>query len=202
MKLILASTSPYRKHLLEKTGIPFTCENPGVDEVALQKKFTERGMSPFEISEELSYRKGLAVHSRITGHGACLVLSGDQLLQFDSQAIGKPGTPEKAFAQLKMLQGHPHQLITSITLFHGNEVVRHTEVVQLRMRQLSDGEIRNYLETDQPFDCAGSYKIEKSGIALFENIQTHDFTAIEGIPMIWLCNKLKEFKYEFFSRRT
>ena len=113
--------------------------------------------------------------------------------------MGKPHTFEKARKQLQQLQGQTHQLITAVTLL-SEDFERHlNHITYLTMRNLSDLEIDNYLKKDEPYDCAGSYKIEKHGIILFSEIKTDDFSAIQGLPLIWISNQLKELGYEFFQ---
>ena len=199
MKIILASSSKYRQQLLQKTGLPFETLSIPVDESSIQLQLQEQKKSPQQIAEELSSAKGKAVFAQLAASGPHLIISGDQLVNLKGTILGKPGTFDNAFAQLKKMQGHSHHLITSITLTTNNSVLTHSCLTELKMRQLTDSEITNYLHRDKPYDCAGSYKIEDSGIALFESVVSEDFTSIQGIPMIWLCNKLKEYNYEFFQ---
>lgn len=199
MKLILASTSPYRKVLLSKAGINFECLSPLLDEEATKCKLLKENKSPQQIAEEISYLKGDSILQNIKDKKESLIVSGDQLVDFNGKILGKPGSFEKAVEQIKLLQNTIHRLITCVTLSTPEKVIRHTSITVLKMRSLSNEEIINYIQRDKPYDCAGSYKIEENGIALFESIVSDDFTAIQGMPMIWLCNQLKEQGYEFFK---
>jgi septum formation protein len=197
MTLILASTSPYRASLLKKTGIPFETMKPAVDEDVLKQQLLEKGISPSELAKKLSYEKGQSVFKSLNKPDA-VVVSGDQLAELNGEILGKPGSFEKARQQLKKLSSHTHRLLTAVTITAHTGSETFLEVTEMTMRALSDGEIERYLELDTPYDCAGSYKIEENGIPLFSSITGEDFTSIQGIPMIWLCNKLKEYNCEFF----
>jgi septum formation protein len=183
---------------LLRAGFTFETYPPKIDEELLKNDLLKLGRRPVEIAEELSVQKGLNILSQFSNTPEVLVISGDQLVELQGRVLGKPGNFENAFKQLLEMQNKNHQLITSITLSSSKEIVRYNSITQLRMRRLNEKEIKNYLLRDQPYDCAGSYKIEQNGIVLFESIISDDFTAIQGIPMIWLCNKLKEYNYELF----
>lgn len=197
MQIVLASQSPYRKNLLEKMGLTILTTNPELNEDDLKKTLEQKKYSAHEISKTLAYEKGLSVLKKFSEDS--LIISGDQLVSFEDHILGKPGNFENAAAQLQIMNGKWHELITSVCIFHKNKYVQHTDITKLKMKQLSTAEISSYLKHDQPYDCAGSYKIEKSGVILFESIDCQDFTAIQGIPLIWLSNKLKEYSYEFFK---
>ncbi|MGZ3726150.1 MAG: Maf family protein [Pseudobdellovibrio sp.] len=197
MNFILASQSSYRRQLIEKLGIPFTIQGPGISEAALKSELHH--LTPEQLAEELSLQKGLSVFNSRADRKEILVLSGDQLVECGSEILGKPGSFEKAFEQLKKLTGKTHRLVTAVTLISAEKTVKHTEITTIKMRRLSDDEIKGYLQRDLPFDCAGSYKIEDHGIALVDSVQTNDFTSIQGIPLIWLGHQLKEHHYEFFK---
>lgn len=199
MDLILASQSPYRRQLIEKIGIQFTCQLPTISEEELKAHLISQQLPPAALATELSRQKGLSVFNQLPSQQNQIVLAGDQLVQFQNEIIGKPNTFEKAFEQLKKMNNKTHQLITAVTLITEKKIIPHTHITELKMRHLSDQEITHYLKKDFPYDCAGSYKIENSGITLFETINCSDFTAIQGLPMLWLCNQLKELGYEFFT---
>ena len=199
MELILASQSKYRQSLLKKIGVPFSCQNPLLAEEEVKENLVSQNLTPYEIANELAIQKGLSLFQKMTDQKQKIVISGDQLVQFNNEILGKPLSFENAFLQLKKMNDNTHQLITSIALITDEKIIQHTEVINMKMRMLSDQEISNYLKKDEPFDCAGSYKIEKHGIALFDSIECHDFSAIEGLPLLWLCKQLKEFQYEFFT---
>lgn len=186
MKLILASTSRYRQAQLERLGLPFETAAPGVDEDA----FKSVGLSPRELAERLAIAKTEAVAAR---EPTAVVIGGDQVPAIGGGFLDKPETRERAIAQLERLGGRTHELITAIAVAEGGRVRhRHTDVTRLTMRSLSLAEIERYLDADQPWDCAGAYRIEARGIALFERIESDDHTAIQGLPMIALCSILRE----------
>lgn len=198
MNLILASTSPYRKQLLEKMGISFDCVKPDLNEEQLKESLLKQNHSPVQIAESLSKAKCKAAFKQINNDNS-VIIAGDQLVAFDNTVLGKPHTSEKAIAQLQQLNGQKHQLITAVSLFIRGKVIHKNHITHLHMKNLSENEIKNYVLKDKPLDCAGSYKIEEHGITLFEAIDCDDFTAIQGLPMIWLSNCLKENGYEFFK---
>lgn len=197
MKLILASTSVYRKELFTKLGLAFSCVEPEVDEENLKSELLRLTYSPEKIAEALSFEKGNSVFKNQMGD--CLVISGDQLIAFENQIVGKPLSFEKAVEQLTLLNGKTHQLITAITLIAPQLTVKFNHISLMKMKNLSRQELINYAKFDNPVDCSGSYKIEKYGITLFEAIECDDFTAIQGLPMLWLSNYLKGMNYEFFT---
>ena len=198
MQLILASTSPYRKSQLSKFGIPFLCEKPEVNEETLKTELLNHKISPLRIAVQLSEAKARSVAMKYSSASDRLIISGDQLVEFESEILGKPLNSENARRQLHKLNSKSHKLITCISLLKADQVLTHTEIAELKMNRLSENEIDRYLNIDSPYDCAGSYKIESYGIALFESIKTADFTSIQGLPMLWLAQKLREYQYEFF----
>lgn len=180
MKIILASTSVYRKQLLERLGFDFVCEDPELDE----RPFQELGLSPQDLAERLAYEKARAVFNR---YPDCIVLGGDQLGEIEGQILGKPHSFENAFSQIKMMNNKSHSLITSICILSpGNEKI-YTDITKLKMRNLSDDQIKTYLNKDEPYDCAGSYKLECLGISLFESIDGDDHNSIMGLPLMKLA---------------
>ncbi len=183
-ELILASTSPYRRQLLERLGLPFRCASPDLDE----STFKNLGLSPRDLAERLAQEKARAVSNR---QPAAFVLGGDQLATIDGQILGKPGSFEAAVQQLTHLSGHDHALITAIALVHGEKVWTHTDETILTMRPLTEPEIRRYVKADLPLDCAGAYKLEARGITLFERIASADHSAITGLPLIALTDLLR-----------
>ena len=195
-KLILGSTSVYRKELMLKLGIPFETVKPSCDEEALKKTFLAEGKSPLRVAESLAFEKAASLNNKFK---SAVVIGGDQLVDFDGHIIGKSKTFEKAKEQLQAMAGRTHNLITSIAIL--NEDKKHilNHISKMKMKKLTSTEIENYLRLDLPFDCAGSYKIERSGICLFDKIETDDFSAIQGMPMMWVSQKLKELGYELFT---
>ncbi len=184
-KLVLASTSPYRRALLERLGVAFQVAAPRCDEEALK----EPGQPPAYVAMRLSRAKALSL---LTGNEGAFILGSDQVVDLDEQILGKPHTVPGAIAQLKRLRGRAHQLVTGLALVCPNgEIETHLDVHTLTMRNLSDAEIERYVERELPLDCAGSYKIESAGISLFERIEGEDFTAITGLPLMKLSHLLR-----------
>lgn len=183
MKLILASTSPYRRALLERLGIPFTTQAPKFDE----EKAKTHKRTPLELAQFLALEKAKSLASP-----HCVVIGSDQLVSFESEILGKPGSIEKAKAQLSRLQGKSHELITAVAIVADGKTVEFFDRTSITLRKLSAEEIANYVNADQPIDCAGSYKFEKRGISLIEKLQCADPTAIEGLPLIQLITHLRQ----------
>lgn len=186
--LILASTSKYRGALLKQLGWPFEAIAPGVDE----EQFKHQDLTPQDLAIELSRAKAKAVY--IHYEGSC-VIGSDQVCCIGDKIFDKPGTLEKAVEQLMEMQGKSHELLTAVTVMTPENETTFLNTTTLHMRDLTEEEIRNYLEADEPFDCAGSYKLESRGIKLFERIEMTDHTAIIGLPLIELSNVLIHFGY-------
>lgn len=186
--LILASTSVYRKELLSKLGFPFLAEKPTFNEDSAKSENTH--LAPAELCIFLGQGK-----ARSLATAQNCIVGSDQMAVLAGERLGKPGNLEKAITQLTKMQGKSHELLTSVTVIYKGQEKSFLDKTILKMRPLSLKEIERYLHLDQPFDCAGSYKIEKHGISLFENIQTEDFTAIPGLPLLKLGKILREFGY-------
>ena len=201
--MVLASGSVYRKELLQKLGVPFTCASPDINEDKLKKIMQQQGLAPEEIAQTLSFEKGQQIFRKQAA--LALVIAGDQLVAFENQLLGKPETPDVALKQLAQLNGKTHRLITAVTIFRPDSVpIKYTHISHLKMKSLSSRELENYIALDKPIDCAGSYKIEKHGITLFESIECDDFSAIQGLPLLWLSNYLhsnylRRSGHEFFT---
>ncbi len=185
MDLILASTSPYRRALIERLGLPFRCVAPLVDEDALKVTFGDR--QPQELAERLALAKAQSVADLEPG---ATVIGGDQLVVFEGRVLGKPGTFERAVAQLQELSGRTHELITALVVIHDGTIYAHTDLTKMTLRRLTPDQTSRYVRADQPIDCAGSYKLEARGITLFERIESHDHSAIIGVPLIALTTIL------------
>lgn len=192
-KIILASTSPYRKALLNRLMIHFECSAPNVDEDLFKAKISD----PYELAHILSYEKANAIAK---DNSESIVIGSDQLAHLNGEILGKPKTFEKAFEQLKKLSGKTHELITAVSIIHLNQVLHFTNITKLDMRALSDEQIKNYLKKDGPFDCAGSYKLELHGISLFKTIDTTDQTAIVGLPLLDTAESLSKLGIEIPGR--
>jgi septum formation protein len=126
-------------------------------------------------------------------HGKAIVIGCDQVCAFGERALDKPDSPAAAIALLQQLQGKEHMLITAVTVQKGKESEEFVDVAMLRMRELKAAEIKRYVEQDQPVGCAGGYKFERAGIALFERVQGEDHTAIVGLPLLKLSAALRKF---------
>ncbi len=189
LDVVLASTSPYRRVLLERLGISFRSIAPICDETALKAEES----NPIRLAESLAHAKAASLSADNTG---ATIIGCDQLVSWNGQIFGKPLTHERAVEQLISLAGHEHDLITAVVVLSGSKVFHHTDVTKLWMRPLSRAAIERYVLAEQPLDCAGSFKIESRGITLFERIETNDQTAITGLPLIALVSILSELGFE------
>jgi septum formation protein len=181
--LVLASTSRYRSELLARLQVPFTTADPGVDEAAFKKT----GLAPRPLAERLAFEKASAVQKRFPD---AVIIGGDQLVALGDESLGKPGSPQGAVEQLLRLAGREHTLITALVVLHRERAIAHTDITRLRVRPLDRAAIERYVAVDNPVDCAGSYKIESLGIALFAAIETGDPTAIQGLPLLAVAGAL------------
>ncbi|MBP6775668.1 MAG: septum formation inhibitor Maf [Piscinibacter sp.] len=184
LRLILASTSPYRQELLARLRLPFTVEAPDVDESR------HAGETPAALALRLALAKARAVAER---HPEALVIGSDQVADLDGEPIGKPGTHERSLAQLRSMSGRNvtfHTAVAVLRLAAGYEA-QALVPVRVRVRQLDEAEIVRYLEAEQPYDCAGSAKAETLGIALLDAIESDDPTALIGLPLIRTCAMLR-----------
>jgi septum formation protein len=182
-RLVLASTSPYRRDLLQRLGLAFEAVAPRCDEEALK----DPSLPPRLLAQLLAREKALSVHE-----SDAFVLGSDQLVEIDGEVLGKPKSRERAVAQLARLAGRVHRLVTAFALVTPDGGIdEHVDVHTLHMRALSRAELERYVAADLPLDCAGSYKIERGGIALFERIEGADFTAITGLPLVALTTLLR-----------
>jgi len=186
--LILASTSKYRGELLSQLGWPFDAKAPGVDEDEIKKIIQDPG----KLAIELSRLKALSVFEKFPQ--SC-VIGSDQVCSFGEEILGKPKTKQGAIDQLKKLQGSTHQLLTAVTVMNPETSTTFLNTTTLYMRALDPDEIIQYIEADNPLDCAGSYKLEARGIKLFEKIEMTDHTSIIGLPLIELSNVLIDLGY-------
>jgi septum formation protein len=183
-RLVLASTSPYRRALLERLGVPFDPRAPLVDEDSLK----DPALAPLALAATLARAKAASL---VESEPGAAIVGCDQLVAFEGRIHGKPGSAEGAVDQLLALAGRPHQLITAMAVVYQGRWFEHTDVTTLRMRLLRRDEVERYVEADRPLDCAGSYKLEARGITLFEQIVSEDHTAITGLPLIALTSILR-----------
>jgi septum formation protein len=189
--IVLASTSGYRRALLERLGLPFRCIPPRCDEVAIKTAQLEK--APRLLAETLALAKATSL---VADEPEAAIIGCDQLVSFQGRIFGKPGTIARAIDQLAAMAGQSHELITALVVIRGERTFRHTDITTLRMRPLSRAAIERYVAADRPLDCAGSYKLESRGIALFDQIETNDHTAITGLPLIALATILCELGFE------
>jgi septum formation protein len=186
MRLVLASTSPYRRALLERLRVPFEAIAPAVDEDVVGRAHED----PAERATHLAQAKAAEVAAR---HPDALVLGSDQVCAIGPAILGKPGSRERAIEQLTSLSGRKHQLLTAVTLVvPDGRVLSHLERWTLRMRKHDRATLERYVDVDTPYDCAGSYKVEALGIALFDAIETDDFTSIVGLPLLGVARMLRD----------
>ncbi|GAB6197311.1 Maf family protein [Lysobacter xanthus] len=182
-RLVLASTSRYRRELLERLGHAFEAIAPGVDETA------QVGEGPGALVERLARAKAAAV---ALAHPDAIVIGSDQLAEFDGRVLGKPGTPDRAVGQLVAMSGREVAFLTAVCVMRGErEAGLHVDRTVVRFRTLSANEIERYVAREQPLDCAGSFKSEGLGITLFEAVETVDPTALIGLPLIATARLLR-----------
>jgi septum formation protein len=186
--LVLASTSPSRRALLKRLGVPFRCLVPRVHE----EDWKIGDWTPRELAEHLAVAKAESLRD---AEPDGTLIGGDQVVVLEGRVYGKPGTPERALEQLEALSGKSHELITALAVWHGGQTYLHTDRTTMQMRPLLTDELARYVAADSPLDCAGSYKIEERGIALFERIDTQDYTAIMGLPLVALTSLLRRLGY-------
>lgn len=184
-RLILASTSRYRRELLERLRLPFDVARPDVDETALP------GESPRDLAIRLAEAKARAVARQHASDS--WALGSDQVADVDGHALGKPGGREAAIAQLQAMSGRVVRFHTALCLAHADgRNFAGLDLTEVHFRALADAEIERYVDAEQPFDCAGSFKSEGLGITLFERIDNRDPTALIGLPMIAACDLLRK----------
>lgn len=190
--LILGSSSPYRRELLARLQIPFEVATPDIDETPLP------GERPDATALRLSRLKAEAIAAR---HPGALVIGSDQVCTLDGMQIGKPGTHEKALAQLQLMRGNTVTFHSAICLLDSRTGVAQLSDVQtlVTFRDLTDAELDAYLRIETPYDCAGSAKAEGLGIALLSRVESDDPTALIGLPLIALTGMLRQAGYPFFG---
>jgi len=183
-QLILASSSPFRRELLGRLQIPFDIAAPEADEKALP------GESPEQLVTRLAEAKARAVAEN---HGDALIIGSDQVACIDDRILGKPGDHARAFEQLKAAAGRRVTFYTGLALL--NSTSGHLQLIcepfHCYFRQLSDAQIEHYLQREQPYNCAGSFKSEGLGIALFDRLEGDDPNTLIGLPLIRLVAMLE-----------
>jgi 7-methyl-GTP pyrophosphatase len=187
--LVLASSSPYRRQLLERLRLPFAICAPHVDEAR------HSGESARETALRLAQAKAQAVAQHFPDD---LIIGSDQVAVLDATPLGKPGSHEAALAQLQLVRGRPVLFHTALCLL--NSSTRHSQIEEVatlvHFRNYTDAQAARYLELDEPYDCAGSAKIEALGVALVDRIESNDPTALIGLPLIALVSMLQRVGVE------
>jgi septum formation protein len=181
--LILASTSRYRRALLERLGLPFMAVSPNVDETA------EPGEHPGALATRLAARKAL---SQTVPQG--LIIGSDQVASLDGALLGKPGTHAAALAQLTACQGRTVVFHTAVAVHDtaAGELHEHVDLTRVQFANRSRQELERYLALEPALDCAGGFKVEGLGVSLFESVESKDPTALIGLPLIWLARSLAQ----------
>lgn len=184
-RLLLASTSPYRRELLARLRLPFETARPEVDETPLPGERCE------DLAIRLAHAKAWAVARR---QPDAWVIGSDQVAELDGRPLGKPSNAASAHAQLRASSGRTVTFHTAFSLVRAAPLaeLHGCDETRVRFRELGDDEIARYLQAEQPFDCAGSFKCEGLGISLFAAIDSRDPTALIGLPLIDLAQTLRQ----------
>ncbi len=183
--LILGSTSPYRRELLQHLSVPFTTAAPDIDETRLPAE------SPADMVKRLSLGKAKAVAAT---HTDALIIGSDQCAVLREEVMGKPGTHANAVSQLRKASGQTVTFLTGLCLYDSRDNSYQLDIVpfEVDFRTLTDTEIENYLLKDQPYNCAGSFRSESLGVTLFKRMRGDDPSALIGLPLIRLSQMLRQ----------
>ena len=183
LKILLASSSPYRRNLLEKLGIAFEWASPNVDETPLLKE------SPSQLAHRLAETKARHFAGKFPNH---LIIGSDQVVSFNDLTLGKPHTHANATTQLKSFCNQEVTFVTGLCLLNpaANRTQISVESYKVKFRRLTDTQIENYLTREKPYDCAGSFKAEGLGISLFDRLEGDDPNTLIGLPLIALTRML------------
>ncbi|MBI3777090.1 MAG: septum formation inhibitor Maf [Gammaproteobacteria bacterium] len=183
--LVLASTSPYRKELLQRLGLQFQTAAPNVDETRLSDE------TPEQLVRRLAEEKARAVVKQFPD---ALIIGSDQVAVIGEEILTKPGTHENAVIQLQHCSGQSVTFLTGLCLFNARTGKAQIEAVPFRVhfRPLNSAQIENYLRREQPYNCAGSFKSEGLGIALFDRLEGDDPATLIGLPLIRLTRMLEQ----------
>jgi septum formation protein len=184
--IVLASTSPHRRALLARLGLPFDCVTPAVTE-------NERpGELPAARAARLALAKARAVAD---AHPDAIVIGSDQVASLEAAGsaalLHKPGNRAMCREQLTAMSGRTARFDTAVAMVHGDTEVTHTDLTLVHFRRLDDAAIERYMDLEPSFDCAGGFKCEGLGVSLFESVETRDPTALVGLPLIWVCAALR-----------
>jgi MAF protein len=183
LPLLLASSSPYRRELLERLRLPFVCASPDIDE-------SHRPDEPaVELVKRLAREKAMALAERFPGH---LIIGSDQVAVLGERILGKPHTFERALEQLSASSGNSVSFLTGLALYNSQTGQCQVDCVPftVHMRELDQARITRYLNAEQPYDCAGSFKAEGLGVSLFRATEGPDATSLIGLPLIRLVDML------------
>jgi septum formation protein len=186
--IFLASSSPYRRGLLDRFLDQYETLTPDVDES------NDQGLAPQELATYLARKKAEAI---VQNAREALIIGADQLAVLDDRVLGKPGDHQKAVEQLLAASGKAVTFLTAVCILDpiGRSRFEHTDKTTVRFRQFDRRLAEAYLRHDKPYDCAGSFKLEGAGFVLFESVQTDDPTALIGLPMIWVADRLLQLGY-------
>jgi len=195
MTLVLASTSPYRKTLLERLGLRFETAAPKTDETAMA------GETPEALVTRLAEAKARAIAPQ---YSDALIIGSDQVAVLDGEILGKPGTHDTAVQQLRNASGREVKFLTGLCLLNARTQQAHVKLVPFSVvfRALSEAQIQYYLQQEKPYDCAGSFKSEGLGISLFERLDGDDPNALIGLPLIELIRLLSAEGVDVLSSQT
>ena len=193
--LYLASTSPYRRQLLERLAIPFSAVAPGVDEERLAEEDSAA------LATRLAAAKAAAVAAR---HPGAVVIGSDQVATTpEGRILGKPGSVERAVEQLLAASGRAVVFLTAVAVVRADgSIETHTDRTTAVFRTLSEAEVRRYIDLDRPLDCAGSFRSEALGAALLERVDNQDPTGLIGLPLVWLAGALRRAGLDPLSAST
>lgn len=183
-RIILASSSTYRRELLTRLGLAFEVESPEVDETP------QPGEPAAELAERLARLKARTIAARIPN---AVVIGSDQVAECHGRLLGKPGTPDRALQQLRGMQGAEVLFHTAVAVVNGAQCRTAVVPTRVRMRQLDDNQLLRYLRRETPLDCAGAFKSEALGIALLDSLTSDDPTALVGLPLIATIRLLESY---------
>ncbi len=183
--VVLASSSVYRRQLLTRLLTDFECLSPAIDESRLD------GESPADLAIRLAVTKAQTCAAQ---RPDAVIIASDQVPAHGAELLQKPGSHERAIQQLRRCSGQTVIFHTAVALIWPNSENRDTHIDEtiVRFRDLTDTEIDNYLRSDEPYDCAGSFKVESRGVILFNSIESQDPTGLQGLPLIWVAARLRE----------
>ncbi len=190
-ELILASQSRYKKGQMRQLGIPFSAENPRCVEDRVEGELPEKAVL------RLSRKKALSLAAHFPD---AIIIASDQGVEIEGELLGKPLSVSVAEQQLVRMSGREHRLLTALVVYDTSEekLYEELDVCRMKVRELSKDRISSYIAADSPLDCAGAYKFESKGIALFRMVEAQDPTAIIGLPLLRLCGLLEKAGVSIF----